>query len=204
MRLLYSTTSPYVRKVLVALHETGLIDRVEMVPAPGSPVAPNPTTTALNPLGKIPCLERADGPALFDSRVICRYLDSLHGGRKLYPEGPALFSTLTLEALADGALDAGVLMLYESRIRPEDRRFPAWVDGQRLKLTRALDALESNWTAHLAGPLDAGAIAVACLLGWLDFRFGALEWRTDRPRLAAWHETTAQRPSLTATVPFDP
>jgi glutathione S-transferase len=203
MRLYSSPTSPFVRKVRVLIAEAG-IDGVETVAVSGTPIDTGSMPVALNPLGKIPALVLDDGRVLFDSRVICRYLDSLHGGRKLYPEDPALFSTLTLEALADGALDAGVLMLYESRIRPEDTRFPAWVDAQRLKLTRALDALESNWTAHLAGPLDAGAIAVACLLGWLDFRFGALEWRTGRPRLAAWHETTAQRPSLTATVPFDP
>jgi glutathione S-transferase len=201
VRLLYSPTSPYVRKVAVTLIETGLDARVERVAAPGSPVAPNATTTALNPLGKIPCLERPDAPALYDSRVICRYLDSLHDGRKLYPDGAALFSTLTLEALADGALDAGVLRLYEARLRPEDRRFAPWDEGQRLKMTRALDALEAQWTAHLAGPLDAGAIAVGCMLGWFDFRFADLDWRAGRPRLAAWEAGIAARPSFAATVP---
>ncbi len=201
MKLLYSTTSPYVRKVVVLLRETGLLDRVALVAAPGSPVAPNAETIALNPLGKIPCLERPDGPAIYDSRVICRYLDGLHDGPRLYPEGPGLISTLTLEALADGALDAGVLALYEVRIRPEAARYQPWIDGQRAKMLRALDALEAQWTAHLAGPMDAGAIAVGCMLGWFDFRYGDLDWRAGRPRLAAWEAGIAARDSFRATVP---
>jgi len=201
MKLLYSTTSPYVRKVVVLLRETGLLDRVALAAAPGSPVAPNAETIALNPLGKIPCLERPDGPAIYDSRVICRYLDGLHDGRRHYPEGPGLISTLTLEALADGALDAGVLALYEARIRPEAARYAPWVEGQRAKMVRALDALEAQWTAHLAGPMDAGAIAVGCMLGWFDFRFADLDWRAGRPRLSAWEAEIAARDSFRETAP---
>ncbi len=201
MKLYHAPTSPYVRKVMILLHETGLLDRVEIVDGGGSPVSPNPATVAANPLGKVPCLERGDGPAIFDSRVICRYVDSLHGGHKFYPAGAALWSTLTLEALADGILDAGILMVYEARLRPEEIRFAPWVDAQRLKITRSIDALENNWLAHLSGPVDAGAVAVACALGYMDLRFADLGWRKTSPKLAAWHARFAERPSYVATVP---
>ena len=204
MRLYHSPTSPYVRKVMIVLHETGLADRVTLVNGGGSPIAPNVATAAANPLGKVPCLERDDGPAVFDSRVICRHLDMLHDGPRLYPAGHALTSTLTLEALADGVLDAAILMLYESRLRPEDKRFDPWLEGQKAKIVRALDALESLWVAHLEGPMDAAAIAVAATLGYLDFRFGALNWREGRPKIAAWFESWTVRPSFIATTPKDP
>ena len=201
MKLYHSPTSPYVRKVLVLLAETGQSGAVELVATAGTPVDPGTMPLAQNPLGKIPALERPEGPALYDSRVICRYLDTLHGGRRLYPEGPGLISTLTLEALADGALDAGVLALYEGRLRPEAARYAPWVEGQRAKMVRALDALEAQWAAHLAGPMDAGAIAVGCMLGWFDFRFADLDWRAGRPRLAAWEAEVAARDSFRETVP---
>lgn len=201
MKLHHSPTSPYVRKVMIVLRETELIDRVELVDGAGTPLAQNPGTLAANPLGKVPCLERDDGPALFDSRVICRYLDARHSGRKLYPPGPALFSTLTLEALADGLIDAAVLAVYEARLRPEEMRFAPWVEAQRGKIGQALDALEGRWTAHLAGPIDAGAIAVAAACGYLDLRFEDMGWRDGRPRLADWHARFAERESYRASAP---
>jgi glutathione S-transferase len=201
MKLHHSPTSPYVRKVLIVLHETGLIDRVTLTTNPSTPLAESPALTAANPLGRVPCLEREDGPAIFDSRVICRYLDSLHGGRRLYPEGGALWTTLTLEALADGMLDSAIACIYEARLRPEELRFQPWVDAQKGKIRRALDVLEAEWTAHLAGPLDAGAIAVGATLGYIDFRFADLAWREGRPRLAHWHEGFAARDSYKATAP---
>jgi glutathione S-transferase len=201
MKLYTSPTTPFGRKVMIALHETGLIGQVTIATVATTPIATDPTLAAANPLGKIPCLERPEGPAIYDSRVILRYLDSMHAGRKLYPEGPALFSALTLEALGDGILDAGVSARYEVAVRPEDKRWPAWVEGQTGKIVRALDALESLWTAHLAGPLDAGAISVAAALGYLDFRYGDMGWREGRPRLAAWHAEFAKRPSYAATQP---
>lgn len=203
MKLHHSPTSPYVRKVMIVLHETGQTGAVTLITGANSPLAPNPATVAANPLGKIPCLERPDGPALFDSRVICRYLDSLHHGHKLYPAGPALWSTLTLEALADGILDAGLAAIYEQRAHDEAARAQNWIDAQRLKISRACDALEAHWLAHLAGPLDAGAIAVAAALGYVDFRFGDLGWRQGRPGLAAWHAGFAGRDSFKATVPAE-
>jgi glutathione S-transferase len=153
-----------------------------------------------NPLGKIPVLERPDGPALYDSRVICRYLDDISGGR-LYPAKPRLWETLTLEATGHGITEAAVLMVYEARVRPEDRRFPEWVEGQWAKVARALDAIEARWMAHLAGPLDMGQIAVGCALGYLDFRHEARGWRAGRPALAAWFEAFDGRPAMAATRP---
>jgi glutathione S-transferase len=200
MRLYHSATSPFVRKVMVLLHETGQLDAVELVPASGNPVEPGTMPVARNPLGKVPTLERTDGPALYDSRVICRYLDDLAGGG-LYPAKPRLWETLTLEATADGMIEAAVLMIYESRTRPPERQHPAWVEAQWTKVAHALDALEARWISHLAGPLDAAQIAVGCALGYLDFRHAARDWRAGRPALAAWDARFAERPSMQATRP---
>lgn len=200
MRLFHSPTSPFVRKVTVLLHEAGLADRVELVPAGGNPLAPGSLPLAWNPLGKIPTLERDDGPALYDSRVICRYLDAL-AGAGLYPGAPRLWEALTLEATADGMMEAAVLMAYEARLRPEELRHAPWVEAQWTKVARALDAIEARWMAHLAGPLDMGQIAVGCALGYLDFRQAARDWRVGRPALAAWEAGFAARPSMLATRP---
>jgi len=200
MKLYDSQTSPFVRKVKVVLHETGLLPGIELAPVGGTPVAPGTMPVTRNPLGKIPVLEREDGPALYDSRVICRYLDDLAGGR-LYPEKPRLWETLTLEATGDGMMEAAVLIVYEDRTRPEEKRFDGWVEGQWAKIARGLDAIEGRWMAHLAGPLDAGQIAVGCALGYLDFRLGPRDWRAGRPALADWEKRFAARPAMLATRP---
>jgi glutathione S-transferase len=200
MRLYFSPTSPYVRKVMVLLHETGQIGDVELVVGSGNPVDPAGAPLDANPLGKVPALERPDGPALYDSRVICRYLDA-RAEAGLYSEGARLWDTLTVEATGDGILDAALLMVYEGRIRPEELRYAPWVEGQWAKVDRALDALETRWMAHLEGPLDAGQIAVGCALGYLDFRHDARGWRNGRPRLAEWCAGFAARPSMQATLP---
>jgi glutathione S-transferase len=201
MKLHCSPTSPYVRKVMIALRETGLLERVTLIPHASTPLAEDPALVAAAPLARIPCLERDDGPAIFDSRVICRYLDTLHAGRKLYPEGAALWTTLTLEALADGVLDSAVSAVYETRLRPEGMRFQPWIDAQKGKIARAIGALEAEWIAHLAGPVDAGAIATAAALGYVDFRHADIDWRAERPKLAAWHAAFARRDSYAATAP---
>jgi glutathione S-transferase len=200
LRLYHSPTSPYARKVMVLLHETGQVDDVELVHATGTPVDPGTMPLAHNPLGKLPALERPEGAALYDSRVICRYLDDRAGGH-LYPPKPRLWETLTLEATADGILDAALLMVYEERIRPDDLRYEAWVEGQWAKIERSIDVLESRWMSHLGGPLDMGQIAVACAISYIDFRHGDRAWRVERPHLAAWHAEFAQRPSMEATAP---
>ncbi|MCE8421332.1 Glutathione S-transferase [[Luteovulum] sphaeroides subsp. megalophilum] len=200
MRLYASATSPFVRKVDVVLHETGLFGKVERILSGGTPVDPGNLPLALNPLGKIPVLARDDGPALYDSRVICRYLDSV-ANAGLYPAAPRLWDALTLEATADGILEAAVLMVYESRIRPEEKRHEPWVEGQWSKIARALEAVEARWMSQLQGPLDIGQIAMGCALDYLDFRHGPRDWRAARPLLAEWAGSFSQRPSMLATVP---
>lgn len=200
LRLYNSHTSPFVRIVEVTLRETGLSDQVERVLATGSPLDPGSIPIGQNPLGKIPTLERADGAALYDSRVICRYLDDL-AGAGLYPPAPRLWETLTLEATAQGVAEAAVLMIYEERLRPEALRSGAWVEGQWSKVERALDAVEARWMSHLAGPLDIGQIGIGCALGYLDFRHDARAWRAGRPGLAAWAAKFLDRPSMRATAP---
>jgi glutathione S-transferase len=137
MRLYHSPTTPFGRKVMVALMETGQAGDVEVVTVAGTPMDVGTMPVAQNPLGKIPALELDDGPALYDSRVICRFLDDRAGG-KLYPPAPRLWQTLTLEATADGMLDAAILMVYEARTRPEDKRFDGWVDAQWSKVGRLM------------------------------------------------------------------
>ena len=200
LRLYTSPTTPFGRKVMVLILEAGLADQVEIAQATGSPLDSSKMPLSQNPLGKIPALERGDGPAVYDSRVICRYLDD-RAGAGLYPPAPRLWETLTLEATADGMIEAAILMLYEDRLRPEEKRFDGWVEGQWAKIARALDTLEGRWMSHLNGPLDMGQIAIGVALSYLDFRFDARGWRQGRPGLARWHEAFAARESMVATVP---
>ncbi len=199
MKLFFSPTSPYARKVVVLIAESGL-DGIEIVTAAGTPIAPDADVIARNPLGKIPALECDDGPTLYDSRVICQFLDDL-SGKGFYPTGPRRWDVLTIEATADGILDAALLMVYETRVRPEDKRFDPWVEGQWGKIDRALDVLDQRWISHLNGPMDMAHIAVGCALGYLDLRHGVRQWRAGRPHLAAWEAAFAARPAMQASVP---
>lgn len=202
MRLHSNPASPFGRKVKVLAIETGLFDRIEVHQVQTTPVGPDPSLVADNPLAKIPCLVLADGFALYDSRVICEYLDTLHGGPRMFPpEGPARWAALQLQSLADGTTEAALLARYESFLRPEPQRWLAWIDGQLDKVTRGLDRIESVEASSFGERLDIGVIAVACALGYLDFRFPAMAWRTSRPTLEAWYEQFATRPSMLATKP---
>lgn len=200
MKLAFSPASPYARKVKVLLLETNQIDDVEMVEGSGTPIAPNAQTVQKNPLGKLPALERDEGPSLYDSRVICAFLDDRAGG-KLYPSGNRRWETLTLEATGDGIMDAALLITYEGRLRPEDKQMSEWTDAQWAKIAKTCGVLNARWMSHLAGPLDMGQIAVACALGYLDFRHGARNWRKGNDALAAWFEEFSQRPSMQASMP---
>ena len=200
LRLHTSPTTPFGRKVMVLILETGQQGDIEIAQAGGTPLDSSKMPLAQNPLGKIPALERGDGPALYDSRVICRFLDDRAGGR-LYPAKPRLWETLTLEATADGILEAAILMVYESRLRPEANRFEGWVEGQWGKIARSLDAIEARWMGHLNGPLDMGQIAVGVALAYLDFRHDARGWRNSRPALGAWFDRFRARASMQATEP---
>jgi glutathione S-transferase len=198
MDLYTNPASPFCRKVDVVLRETGQRDAVTDIPAVGHPTDSAKMPTGINPIGKIPVLVRNDGPALFDSRVICRFLNDLGGGR-LYPEGN--WDVLTLEALGDGICDAAILMVYEGRSRPETARHEPWVEGQWAKIARSLDVLEERYMSLLKAPLNIGQISVACALSYLDFRLGDRNWRAGHPTLAAWHEEFTGRPSMQETAP---
>ncbi len=199
MQLHHAPASPFVRKVIVTLHETGQMDEVGLIPAALAPLTPGSAPASENPLGKIPTLIRPEGPALYDSRVICRYLDS-RAGSGLYPED-RLWEVLTLEALADGIMEAAVLMVYESRVAPQETIRDFWIEGQWVRIGRALDALEARWMSHLAGPFDMAQIATGCALGYLDFRHGDRDWRRGRDSLAAWEARFATRDSMQASLP---
>lgn len=202
MKLYDNPASPFCRKVTVLLHETGQIDEVEIIPAAGHPTAPGTLPLSENPLGKIPTLIRPDAPAMYDSRVICRFLDD-RAGAGLYPEH-RLWDTLVLEATAEGIMEAAVLSVYERRSRPEATQDEAWIDAQWAKIARALDALNARWMSHLHGRFDMGQVAVGVALGYLDFRLPHRDWRTGRDALAAWEATFRERPSMLATAPKDP
>lgn len=132
--------------------------------------------------------------------MICAYLDD-RARAGLYTRGPGRWDQLTLEATADGMLDAAVLMVYEGRVRPEDKQFDGWVEAQWNKVDHALTALDDRWMPHLTGDLDIGQIAIGCMLGYLDFRHADREWRVGRPALDAWYAAFSQRPSMVATAP---
>ena len=200
MKLYHAPASPFVRKVMVLLHEAKATDRVTLVPVSGNPLDPGTMPVDRNPLGKIPALERPDGPTLYDSRVITRYLDDLLKAH-LYPAAPHLWDTLVIEATGDGIAEAAVLMRYEMHIRPEASRSLDWADAQWAKIARALTAVEERWMSHLAGPLDMGQIAIGCALGYLDFRLADRDWRKTRPALAAWYGAFSAQPAMQATAP---
>ena len=201
MKLYYSPASPFVRKVMTVARECGVDSRIEQVPLTVMPTQPNTELARDNPLMKLPTLIADDGTTLYESSLICQYLDTLHSGRRLVPEsGAGRWRTLKLEALADGVCDAGLLMRYELVVRTEQQRSTPWMDGQRAKVVNGLDALERDPTP-LAGELDLGQIALACAIGWLEFRNVAGDLRSSRPKLFAWYERALKRPSLAETAP---
>lgn len=200
MKLRFSPTSPYVRKVLVAAIETGLAGEIDRVPT--NPWDAETDLGESNPLGKVPTLVLDDGRALYDSPVIAEYLDTLHTGPKLFPPaGPQRFEVLRRLALADGVTDAGVLLLIETKRRPEELRWDWWIERQHAAIKRGLDQLEREAGAFAGTDIDIAQIAAACGIGWLEFRGLAPEWRTARPTLAGWYDEIMKRPSLQQTAP---
>ena len=200
MRLWFNPASPFARKVRIVARETGLAESIEEISIMVSPIKPHAELARENPLVKIPALSTNDG-TLYDSPVICEYLDGLHRGTPLFPRaGPERWRALRLQALGDGILDASVLMRYESAVRPQSLQWSDWTAGQLEKVRGGLNALEqesAGWNDRFA----IGQITAACVLGYLDFRFPQEAWRGSHPALAQWYEKAAQRPSLKATVP---
>lgn len=201
MKLFYSATSPYVRKVMVCAIELGLDSRIERLPATVSPVSRDENVARANPTGKLPTMLLEDGTALYDSIVICEYLDSIAARPRLFPRAPAeRFRALREHALADGILDAALLARYETVLRPEALRWQPWLDGQLRKVASGLDVVEAE-CGGFGERFDIGTLALACALGYLDLRFPDLQWRTGRPAAARWFERASTRESLRDTVP---
>lgn len=199
MKLFHSPASPYVRKVLVVATLCGLRDGIELLPYAGTPVSRDGGAVAHNPLGKVPTLVTDDGLALYDSRVICEYLDAQAGG-KLFGAGAERWTVLVRQALADGMLDAALLARYEGFLRPPELQWGAWTDGMMAKVAAGLDQLERS-ASGLTDTPDIGSIAVGCALGYLDFRYADLGWRTVHPALGAWFARFNEAPAMAATRP---
>jgi glutathione S-transferase len=199
MILRSAAASPFVRKVRIAAGILGLDGRIKLEPA--DTVNPSDTVRAQNPLGKIPALVLDDGMVLFDSRVILDYLDHVAGGGRIVPAEPnARFAAQRLQALADGLMDASILLVYEGRWRDPAKHEPKWVEHQTGKVARALASLEAAPPA-LGGTPDVGHITLACALGYRDFRFEGT-WRKDHPQLVKWLDAFAAAvPAFAATKP---
>lgn len=201
MRLWFNPASPFARKVRIVARETGQEKGIEEVSIMVTPVKPHADLAKENPLAKIPALTTSDNGTLYDSAVICEYLDSLHKGAALFPKsGPERWRELRLQALGDGILEAGVLMRYENAVRPQPLQWSDWVSGQFAKARAGIDALESEcggWGERF----NIGQITAACACGYLDFRFPDENWRAKHPALEKWFAKVSQRPSMQATAP---
>jgi glutathione S-transferase len=200
MKIFYSALSPFVRKCLVAAHELGLYERIERLPGAANPIKRDPAIVAHNPLGKVPTLFTDDGTVLYDSRVICEYLNEEGDGSLLSRHGPARWRTLVVQSLGDGICDAAVLARYETAMRPEALRWTEWTAGQLEKIATGLAAVDAQ-AVEFGDRVDLGTIAVACALGYLDYRFASLTWRDRHPNAAAWFEWFGGRDSMVATRP---
>lgn len=203
LTLFYSPASPFVRKVLVTAHETGQIDRIERLASAAHPVNRDMEVVARNPLGKVPTAIDGEGKVIYDSRVLCEYLDSQSASVRVFPhDGPRRWAALVQQALGDGLIDAALLARYESNVRPTEFQWKPWRDGQIAKIDSALDVIETL-TPELGGEPTIGSITIGCALAYLDFRFAEHGWRNGRPKAATWFETFSARPSMVTTYAHD-
>ncbi|MCU4181719.1 glutathione S-transferase family protein [Bosea sp. BH3] len=198
MTLHSQSHSPYARKTIVFAHEAGLSDRISVVDQETSPTHRNAAVFAVNPLGKVPVLITPEAGAIFDSLVICDYLDGLHAGPRLIPAGGAArWQALRLHALAQGLCDAGIALRWETARRPEHLRHPPLAEGQAAKLVESYDLLERQ--ERFDEPVHIGHIALATALAWLEFR-ELPDFRVGRPCLSRWYEDFSQRPPMRGTA----
>lgn len=199
MKLFYSPTSPYVRKVVACAIAREIDKQIELVPT--NPHVSPPALLAANPLSKVPCLLTPDGVALFDSPVICEYLDSVDNALPMFPRsGGARWKALKYQALADGILDAAVARRTE-QAKPKEAARDAYMDRQKAAVDRAITELDKEPPHKI---VDIGSISVACALGYLDFRFAQEPWREKAPHLTQWYDAFKSLPALERTVPKDP
>ena len=197
MKLIMAEASPFARKVRVLLRETNQLEDVEEVSIATSPFQVNKQAKAANPTGRIPSLTRADGPALYDSRLITRYLDA-KAATGMYPEA-RLWDVLNVEATGDSMMDSAVSISYELRLRSQGKVSTEWTDAQWAKVMGGCDALQNQWMDLLNGPLTMAHISIACALGYLDLRHDARNWRQGHDALAAWFADFSKRPSFQQT-----
>lgn len=200
MKLHYAAPSPFVRKVRIAALELGLFDRIKII---DTMVAPGKTDEhygqSVNPLRKIPALELDDGSVLFDSQLICEYFDSLDGNNTLFPAASdARWQVLSGSAVANGMMDAAVLLRYETFLRPEDKRWDTWVDEQWVKINNGLAWFNQRLPES---EISIEGISLACALGYLDFRSPDFEWRREYGRVAMWHDSASARDAYALTAP---
>lgn len=200
MKLHWSPKSPYVRKVMVCAHELGIVERLALVRSVAAMLKPNPAIMIDNPLSKIPTLVREDGSTLFDSAVICEYLNDEVQGSLFPAKGPARWAALRWHALGDGLLDALILWRNE---RERTQPLTALLDAFELKTRACLALLDEEADALGTASFAIGHVAVGCALGYLDYRFGALDWRALAPRLADWFAGVQKRSSFRSTGPID-
>lgn len=199
MKLYFSPTSPFVRKCLVVAHEVGLYGQIEKAVTLTHPVDRNPVLVADNPLGKIPALRTDAGRVLFDSRVICEYLNDLAKGSIFPAESDARWIALVDQALADGMADAALLARYEATARPKEFQWQPWAQGQIQKITSGLTQFDRA-ASGLEGRVDIGTIGLACALSYLDLRFPDLDWHDAHPALDRWYVEFSKRPSMRETA----
>jgi len=200
MKIFHSPASPFVRKCMVVAHELGIADRIEKLPSAAGPVKRDATILPKNPLGQVPTFLCDDGQVLYDSRVICEYLDATYAGALFPKGGTERWARLTELALADGMTAAALLARYETMLRPEALRWSDWTEGQLAKVRTGLEWLETA-APSFGDRVDIGTIAFGCALGYMDFRFPAVGWRADAPNTARWFEVFNQRASMQATLP---
>ena len=200
LQLHWSPKSPYVRKVMVCAHELGLLEQIDLVRSVAAMLKPNPDIMAVNPLSKIPTLVREDGSVLFDSAVICEYLNDRAAGSLFPAAGEARWQSLRWHAFGDGLLD--VLILWRNE-REREAPLAALQAAFELKVHASLARLEDECDVLANAPLSVGTIALACALGYLDYRFDSLGWRSAAPGLARWQARLAERPSMRATLPIE-
>ena len=199
MKIYFSPSSPYVRKCLIVAHELGMADQIEKLASSVHPVNRDRTVIGDNPLGQVPTFFTDEGAVLYDSRVICEYLNARANGNLIPADGDQRWSVLTQQALADGILGGCLIARYEDVARPEALRWPEWRAAQLDKATTGLAWIEAH-PQHLKN-IDIGTISLACVLGYLDFRFPEFEWRKNVPQVAQWFAQVSERPSLKATFP---
>ena len=201
-QLYYASSSPYVRKVMVVAHCLGLTDQIEKLESAAHPVKRDERIARFNPLAKVPAMRTDDGTLLYDSRVICEYLNAQSDHTLIPADEKERWRCLTRQALGDGLLDAALLARYELTARPEEKQWEVWRQAQLSKIDAALAEINTQAPQLSRSPDDLGLITLGCALGYLDFRFPGLDWRALYPQAADWFAEFGEQPAMLETRPF--